>query len=113
MKSKSIAGLTGALLLSAASVQPVLAASWKFDLTNASQARVTSFKTQENGVWSQNWLEVQIKPGETYEMDFGTDEGECAVRTRIWFTDQTYVDGNIDYCNMSTITVRADGITWE
>lgn len=113
MKLKLIAGLTGCVLLAASVAGQAAAASWKFELTNDSAARVTSFKTQENGVWSQNWLPVQVNPGETYEMDFGTDEGECTVRTRIWFTDQTYVDGSIDYCNMTTITVNADGITWE
>ena len=113
MKLKWIVGVTGCAMLVASLAGQAAAASWKFDLTNASAARVTSFKTQEGGEWSQNWLDVQIKPGETYEMDFGTDEGECTVRTRIWFSDETYVDGNIDYCNMSEITVRPNGITWE
>ena len=113
MKSKLIAGLAGCALLAASFATQAVAASYTFDLTNASRARVTSFKTLEDGEWSQNWLKVQVAPGETFEMDFGTDEGSCEVRTRIWFSDNTYVDDTIDYCDMTTITVNQSGITWE
>jgi hypothetical protein len=39
-----------------------------------------------------------VAPGETFDMDFGTDEGNCTVRTRITFSDKTYVVRDIDYC---------------
>jgi hypothetical protein len=90
-----------------------IAKSWKFELVNRSAAHVTTFRTQENGRWSKNWLEENVAPGETFDMDFGTDEGDCTVRTRITFTDNTYVDANIDYCNANKITVRNSGIVWE
>lgn len=101
-----------ALVLSAAT--PALAKkSWKFELINKSAAHVTSFKTREAGKWSANWLEENVAPGETFEMDFGTDEGDCSIRTRIDFTDDTYVDASIDYCEADEITVRNNGVTWK
>jgi hypothetical protein len=92
---------------------PAFSKSWKFELINRSAAHVTTFRTQENGKWSKNWLEENVAPGETFDMDFGTDQGDCTVRTRITFTDNTYVDANIDYCNADKITVRNSGIVWE
>lgn len=100
-------------VLAVISAAPALAKSWKFDLINKSAAQVTSFRTQEDGQWSKNWLEENVAPGETFEMDFGSDEGNCKVRTRIAFSDKTYVDANIDYCNANKITVRNSGIVWE
>jgi hypothetical protein len=102
-----------ALALAFALPAPALAKSWKFELVNKSAAHVTTFRTQEEGKWSKNWLEENVAPGETFDMDFGTDEGNCTVRTRITFSDKTYVDANIDYCNADKITVRNSGIVWE
>ena len=31
-------------------------------------------------------------------MDFGTDKGDCEVRTEIRFTDGSYFDADVDYC---------------
>lgn len=99
----------------AAAVLPGHAQSgqWLFNLENRSSANVTSFRTQENNEWSDNWLDEIIVPGDTYEMDFGTDEGDCSVRTRIEFTDETYIDTKIDYCDMTTITVRNNDVIWK
>lgn len=91
---------------------PASAGEWKFELVNKSNASVLSFKTQENGRWSKNWLEENVAPGETFDMDFGTDEGNCTVRTRIEFSDNTHVDANIDYCKASVITVRNNDVVW-
>lgn len=102
-----------ALALAVGFSAPAFAKSWKFELINKSAAHVTSFRTQEDGQWSKNWLDENVAPGETYDMDFGSDEGSCKVRTRIAFSDNTYVDANIDYCNANKITVRNSGIVWE
>jgi hypothetical protein len=102
-----------ASVLAISSTPAFAAGHWKFDLVNASRAKVTSFKTKEDGAWSDNWLDTKVAPGETYEMDFGTDKGDCSVTTRIDFSDDTYVSADIDYCNASTITVNNDGITWK
>ena len=94
-------------------VTPVSAASWEFDLVNRSNANILSFQTREGGAWSQNWLDEIVLPGETFIMDFGTDQGDCRVRTRMDFSDGTFFEGNVDYCSISTITVRNNDVVWE
>lgn len=103
-----------ALATAAFMASPASAAGhWKFNLVNASKAQVTGFKTKENGEWSASWLDQKVAPGDEFEMDFGHDDGDCTVRTRIDFSDDTYVDADIDYCHAATITVNNDGITWK
>ncbi|WP_041375412.1 hypothetical protein [Polymorphum gilvum] len=109
--NKIVSGSALALLI-AATVN-ASAGQWLFDLENRSEFSVTSFRTQENGQWSDNWLNEIVAPGEVFEMDFGTDEGDCVVRTRIEFTDNTYIDANIDYCDISVITVRNKDVVWK
>jgi hypothetical protein len=93
--------------------QGASAKSWKFDLHNNSAVDVTAFKTQEGGEWSENWLEENVKPAEVYEMDFGSDEGDCSVRTRIEFSDATYLDSPIDYCKIKNIYARNKDVRWD
>jgi hypothetical protein len=113
MRQLFAAAAGAALLLAGVSTPAAAASHWKFDLHNNSAAKILTFKTQEDGEWSENWLPENVEPGETYEMDFGTDEGECTVRTRISFSDQTYVDANIDYCNANDIYVHNKDVTWD
>lgn len=113
MRKLLMAGFAAASVLALSSTPAFAAGHWKFDLENASKAKVISFKTKEDGDWSDNWLDTKVEAGETYEMDFGTDKGDCTVRTRIDFSDDTYVSADIDYCNAKTITVHNDGITWK
>lgn len=113
MRMLMLAAVSAVLMTSASGGTAAAAGHWKFDLANHSKAKVTSFRTKEDGEWSSSWLDQSIAPGETYEMDFGTDKGDCTVRTRVDFSDDTYVDADIDYCNASTITVNNDGITWK
>lgn len=110
MTAKTLLAAVAVLLVATGAAA---ANEWKFELENRSTANVTSFRTQENGAWSDNWLDEIIVPGDTFEMDFGTDEGNCTVRTRIDFTDGTYVDADIDYCDMKTITVRNKDVVWK
>jgi hypothetical protein len=92
---------------------PVMAGNWKFGVTNKASYVVTDFRTEENGEWSDNWLDSPIKPGEEFEMDFGTDEGECNVRTQVTFADGSYFDYNVDYCKVSHLNVYNDEIKWK
>jgi hypothetical protein len=108
-----LAGVAAMSVLAVSGTPALAGGHWKFDLVNSSRAKVISFKTREDGEWSDNWLDTKVAPGETYEMDFGTDEGDCTVKTRIDFSDNTYVSADIDYCNASKIVVRNDGITWQ
>jgi len=92
---------------------PAFAASWKFDLVNRSNANILNFTTNEGGGWSGNWLNEIVAPGEVFEMDFGTDQGDCSVLTRMEFSDGTFFQEPIDYCSASTITVRNNDVVWD
>ena len=63
------------------------------------------FRTQEDGEWSSNWISDRVEPGDTFDMDFGTDKGNCTVRTQIRFTDGSYFDANVNYCNVGTLYI--------
>jgi hypothetical protein len=104
------AGFFLALTMTAGSFQTAHAEkSWKFEVANKSTQAVRSFRTQEDGAWSKNWIRGErIEPGDTFEMDFGTDEGDCTVRTRITFVDDSYFDEDIDYCNAEKIDLYDD-----
>lgn len=86
---------------------------WKFNVINKSQVAAIEFRTQENGEWSSNWIKDRIEPGDKFDMDFGTDKGDCTVRTQIRFTDGTYFDADVDYCKVSTLNIYDNKLTWE
>ena len=81
------------------------AAQWKFKVYNKSETAAVEFRTQEDGEWSSNWISDRIEPGDHFDMDFGTDKGDCTVRTQIRFTDGTYFDANVDYCKISNLYI--------
>jgi hypothetical protein len=70
--------LCGGMLMVSGSA---IADHWKFDLINESDHAAIEFRTQEDGEWSRNWLRDRIELGATFEMDFGTSEGDCTIRT--------------------------------
>jgi hypothetical protein len=114
MNLKFVARFAGCVLLAGSFAGSASAANWPFELHNKSRSEVVSFWTQEDGKWSDDWLgDEMVAPGETYEMDFNTDEGECEVRTRITFGDDTYVDTKIDYCEVSNIYVNKNNVTFD
>jgi hypothetical protein len=86
---------------------------WKFNVINKSAVAAIEFRTQENGQWSSNWIKDRIEPGDKFDMDFGTDKGDCTVRTQIRFTDGTYFDSDVDYCKVSTLNIFDNKLTWE
>jgi hypothetical protein len=86
---------------------------WKFNVVNDSSVAAIEFRTQENGQWSSNWIKDRIEPGDQFNMDFGTDKGDCTVRTQIRFTDGSYFDADVDYCKVSTLYIHDNTLTWE
>jgi hypothetical protein len=86
---------------------------WKFQVINKSNSAAIEFRTEEDGEWSQNWIRDRIEPGDTFEMDFGSDKGDCVVRTEIRFTDASYFDADVDYCKVSTLSIHNDHVTLE
>ncbi|GAB3121816.1 hypothetical protein [Novispirillum itersonii] len=99
-------GLFAAALLAAAAAAPSAhAGSWKFELTNKTKEAITEFRTKEDGQWSNNWLSEAVKAGDVFEMDFGTAEGDCVVRTQVIFADKSYFDYDVDYCKVNKLDV--------
>ena len=89
------------------------AAEWKFNVVNKSNTPANEFRTREDGEWSENWISERIEPGDSFDMDFGTDKGNCTVRTQIHFTDGSYFDANVDYCKVHTLYIYENRLTWE
>ena len=87
------------------------AKEWKFNVVNRGSHPALEFRTQEEGEWSENWLEKRLNPGASIEMDFETDEGQCTVRTQIRFTDGSYFDANVNYCTVKTLYIHDDRLT--
>lgn len=86
---------------------------WKFNVVNKSNTAALEFRTQEDGKWSANWITERIEPGDTFNMDFGVNKGDCAVRTQIHFADGGKFDAPVDYCKVTNIYIRDDGLTWD
>lgn len=86
---------------------------WKFKVVNKSETPAVEFRTQDDGEWSSNWISERIAPGDTFDMDFGTDKGDCTVRTQIRFTDGTYFDAAVDYCKVSTLYIYEKTLRWD
>lgn len=112
--SQIVAGVAGIMTVAAMTASVALAGDhWKFEVVNKSTVAAVEFRTQENGEWSSNWLSERIEPGDAFDMDFGTSEGDCTVRTQIRFTDGTYFDANVNYCDASKLDIYNDKLTWE
>ena len=111
----SLITVTGALVAASMLLcAPASAGShWKFTVVNKSNTPAIEFRTQEDGEWSSNWIKDRVEPGDTFDMDFGTDKGDCEVQTEIRFTDGTSFNTPVDYCKVSTLYLYEDKMTWE
>jgi hypothetical protein len=87
------------------------AAEWKFKVVNKGSHPAIEFRTKEDDDWSSNWISERIEPGETFDMDFGTDKGDCTIRTQIRFTDGTYFDADVNYCKVGTLYIHDTTLT--
>ena len=111
MRKIIAAALAAAVVVSSA--LPAAAESWTFGLTNNAKDTITGFRTQEEGTWSDSWLTQKVSPGDEFEMDFGSAEGDCVVRTQVTFADGSYFDYDVDYCQVNNLYVYDDEIRWE
>ena len=89
------------------------AGHWEFEVENRSNASIVGFRTHENGRWSVNWIDVRIRPGDSFDMDFGTTQGDCVVRTQIRFSDGGYFDRLVDYCKITRLLVYPRELRWQ
>lgn len=112
MHARSIAvlSLLGGLSAFATSA---IADSWKFNLANLGNVPVIEFRTQEDGEWSENWIERRIEPGDKVELDFETSEGNCEVRTQVRLVDGAYFDADVDYCQARNLEILVDKLIWK
>jgi hypothetical protein len=90
-----------------------MAKEWVFYVENKSNHAVIEFRTREDGEWSKNWISDRIEPNAKFEMDFGTSEGDCTIRTQITFTDGSKFDANVDYCKVTTLYLYEDKLRWD
>src|SRR5690349_3600462 len=103
----------GAVIAAVALSGAASAKEWVFHVVNKSDHAVIEFRTREEGEWSRNWIRDRIEPGATFEMDFGTSEGDCTIRTQITFTDGSKFDTDVDYCKVSTLYLYEDKMRWD
>ena len=86
---------------------------WKFEVENSSNNPIVEFRTQEDGEWSENWIDNRIEPGDKTELDFETSKGKCTVRTQVRYTNGTFFDADVDYCKATTLEVHDDVMVWK
>lgn len=110
---RTVIGALVAAMVVAGSALPAAAGNWTFGLLNNTGDTITGFRTKEDGAWSGNWLSGKVAPGDEFEMDFGTAEGECVVRTQVTFADGSYFDYDVDYCQVSNLYVYDQEIRWD
>lgn len=111
--ARLVATLALPFAIVSAAFAPAHADSWKFDVVNKGNSPVVEFRTQEEGEWSENWIENRIEPGDTVNLDFETAEGKCTVRTQIRFVDGTYFDADVDYCKANLLEIHTDTLVWK
>jgi hypothetical protein len=100
-----------ALLASLAPGDTASSGEWKFKVVNKGTLPAIEFRTQEDSEWSSNWISERVEPGDTFDMDFGTDKGNCTVRTQIRFTDGSYFDADVNYCKVNTLYIFDNRLT--
>lgn len=88
---------------------PVLAGSCKFMLHNGSKYPVTGLQTYEDDKWSG----VDVGLGESQEMNWNTDKGDCVVPFRIIYKDVETEQYKVVWCKISNIRVHDDSATTE
>jgi hypothetical protein len=102
------------MVIGAFSASAAFAANhWRFDIVNKSNVAIVDFRTQEKDDWSPNWLDDLIKPGERFNMDFGTERTDCLAHTGVRLSDGSTFEADVDYCKASTLYVYDDKLTWE
>ena len=102
--------LTTLSLFSALAATPALADSYKFTMHNESKYAISGFQTYEDGKWS-TWSGVSIAPGETQEMDWDSDAGDCEVPFRIIYKDVETEQYTVDWCKIKNVRVHDDSVT--
>ena len=102
--------LTSLAVFGALTVAPAFAGSYKFELHNESKYAISGFQTFEDNKWS-TWSDVSVARGETQEMNWNSDTGDCVVPFRIVYKDVETEQYKVDWCKISNIRVHDDSVT--
>jgi hypothetical protein len=91
--------------------EPAAAQSdYPFKLHNRSQGWVISgFQTYQGGVWSKNWLRGRIGSGQSVNMDWNSNAGNCVVRFRVDWVDFGSTEHRADFCNLRNLYMLNEG----
>lgn len=108
-----------ALCLAAAasiiSTMPVMASDYAFRLHNRADGyTINGFYTYQNGKWSDNWLDSRIRPGESADMDWFSNDGNCVVPFRVSWDGYGADDFKVDWCKgISNVYMKDKGFSWD
>ena len=104
----AVAALSLSLLATAA----FAAETYKFKIiNNTTKYTITGFQTYEKGQWD-NWNNVTLAPGETLDMDWGSNEGSCVVPFRVLYADVQTEQYQVDWCKVHNIIVTDTSVTY-
>ena len=112
MRSFAFLAILAALTGTAVSAQA--ADTYKFNLHNKSSDYVINgFRTYENGAWSKNWIDFKLKPGESAEMDWGSDEGNCVVPFKVDWVGYESEKFSVDWRKVKNIYMKDQGFSFD
>lgn len=107
--------IAAALLAAVAISAPASASDYAFRLHNrANGYTINGFYTYQNGRWSENWLDGRVRPGQSVDMDWFSNQGDCVVPFRVSWDNYGADDFKIDWCKgVSNIYMKDKGFTWD
>lgn len=97
-----------------ASLPAAAQSDYPFRLHNRSEGwTITSFQTFQEGGWSRNWLRGRIGAGESANMDWNSNAGDCTVRFRVTWADYGSEEFRADFCKLRNLYMLNDGFRWD
>lgn len=107
--------LTAAALCLAAISTSAQASDYAFRLHNRADGyTINGFYTYQNGQWSENWLDGRIRPGQSIDLDWFSNQGNCVVPFRVSWDNYGADDFKLDWCKgVSNVYMKNKGFSWD
>lgn len=105
-----LAGLAAAVALAT----PAMSAQSDYPFTlynNSTQYPITGFQTYENGRWV-TWEFQGLAPGHSVVMNWPTNDGECSIQFRIFYSNYEPTTMTMDFCRYHSLIVTDSDVTW-
>lgn len=104
-----------AMSLALIAVIPASASDYAFRLHNRADGyTINGFYTYQDGQWSDNWLDGRIRPGQSVDMDWFSNQGSCVVPFRVSWDSYGADDFKVDWCKgISNIYMKNKGFSWD